>query len=141
MKPDTLKIALWSINFRRRISNLGDWVSLVEDQIKNAKDEGSDLLVLPEYVSEHWMAFAPSPLKPTDEIPWMATQSEEVITSLQYLSIKHDIALLGGTIPVAGVSGQFHNRAHFFTPDRPVVTQDKLSLTPNEKDKDAWFKK
>lgn len=139
MRTPTLKIALWSINFRSKLSNHGDWLTLVEEQIANAKGGNAELLILPEYASEHWMAFAPETLKPTEEISWMATKSAEAIAAMQALSTKHDIAILCGTIPVASTSGQYHNRAHFFTPDGEMIVQDKLSLTPNEQDKDAWL--
>ena len=139
MQTENLNIALWSINFRRKLSNLGDWLALVEQQIANAKEGGAELLILPEYASEHWMAFAPDTLHPTEEIPWMAAKSAGVLAVLQALSTENNIAILAGTIPVAGISGQYHNRAHFFTPDRAVIVQDKLSLTPNEQDEDAWL--
>ncbi len=139
MQTETLNIALWSINFRRKLSNLGDWLALVEQQIANAKEGGAELLILPEYASEHWMGFAPETLAPSDEIAWMAAKSAGVLAVLQGLSSENDIAILAGTIPVAGVSGQYHNRAHFFTPDGAVVVQDKLCLTPNEQDEDAWL--
>ncbi len=139
MQTENLNIALWSINFRRKLSNLGDWLALVEQQIANAKAGGADLLILPEYASEHWLAFAPETVLPTEEIAWMAAKSAGVLAVLQALSSENDIAILAGTMPVAGTSGQYYNRAHFFTPDRAVVVQDKLSLTPNEKNKDAWL--
>ncbi len=139
MQSPTLEIALWSTNFRRKLSNLGDWLAIVEQQIANAKEGGADLLILPEYASEHWMAFAPATLHPSEEIPWMAAKSAGVLAVLQALSTENDIAILAGTIPVAGASGQYHNRAHFFTPDRAVIVQDKLSLTPNEQAEDAWL--
>ncbi|MGE4611282.1 MAG: nitrilase-related carbon-nitrogen hydrolase [Paracoccaceae bacterium] len=137
MRPDTLKIALWSVNFNRQISNLGNWLELVEQQITNAKSQGAELLILPEYASEHWLAFAPETLAPTDEIAWMAGHSKVVLTVLQALSQQHDIAILAGTFPVACAEG-FNNRAHFVTPDGAMIAQDKLSLTPNETNPDAW---
>ena len=139
MQTEILKIALWSINFRRKLSNLGDWLALVEQQIANAKEGGAELLILPEYASEHWMAFAPDTLHPTEEIPWMAAKSAGVLAVLQALSTENEIAILAGTIPVVGASGQYHNRAHFFTPNKAVIVQDKLSLTPNEQAEDAWL--
>jgi len=139
MQAESLNIALWSINFRRKLSNLGDWLALVEQQIANAKDGGADLLILPEYASEHWMAFAPETLHPSEEIAWMAAKSAGVLAVLQALSTENDIAILAGTMPVAGTSDQYHNRAHFFTPGKPVVIQDKLSLTPNEQNENAWL--
>ncbi len=137
MHPDTLKIAMWSVNFNRPISNLGNWLELVEKQITNAKSQGADLLILPEYASEHWLAFAPKALAPTEEIAWMAGHGTVVLTVLQALSQQHDIAILAGTFPVACAEG-FNNRAHFVTPYGAMIAQDKLSLTPNEINPEAW---
>lgn len=139
MQTETLKIALWSINFRRKLSNLGDWLAIVEQQIANAKAGGAELLILPEYASEHWMAFAPTDLPVTEEIPWMATKSAGVLAVLRALAVEQNIAILAGTIPVSGDAGQYHNRAHFFTSEGAVIVQDKLSLTPNEQDENAWL--
>jgi len=94
MQIENLNIALWSINFRRKLSNLGDWLALIEQQIANAKEGGADLLVLPEYASEHWLTFAPDTLHPTEEISWMAAKSAGVLAVLQALSTENGIASL-----------------------------------------------
>jgi predicted amidohydrolase len=42
-------------------------------------------------------------------------------------------------MPVADGKGGFLNRAHLFLPDGREIIQDKLCLTPAERDPAAWF--
>ena len=141
--PDKLTIALWAVNLARPLNGLGAWAAAVEAQMVRAKAEGAELLVLPEYMSEQWLSFAPEGIGPAEEIPWMAAQAEAALQAIAPLPAKHGVALLAGTLPVklepAPETGSpYVNRAHLLLPDGRVIRQDKLCLTPGEKDPEAW---
>lgn len=112
--------------------------------MESAAASGADLLVMPEFAAEHWLAFAPRDLSPRDEIPWLASHAEEALERLRPLPARHDIGLLAGTMPVSITRNgpgapPAVNRAHLLLPDGRVVTQDKLCLTPVERNPQGWL--
>ncbi|MEH6629469.1 MAG: nitrilase-related carbon-nitrogen hydrolase [Halopseudomonas aestusnigri] len=150
MTNGNLSVALWAVNLDIPLNSLAEWVGQVRTRVESAKNAGADLLIMPEYVSEQWMSFAPSGICPDEEISWMVTQVSEAKELLKELAASYEIALLAGTFPVA-IDGKdniseepvndndgYYNRAHLFLPDGTYITQDKLSLTPNEQDTNAW---
>jgi predicted amidohydrolase len=141
--PDTLTLALWAVNLKQPLNGIGGWAAAVEAQMAKAKAEGAEMLVMPEYMSEQWLSFAPDDLGAADEVPWMARHAEEALAAIAHLPAKYDMALLAGTMPVetdppADGGSPYVNRAHLLLPDGRVVRQDKLSLTPSEQEPDAW---
>jgi predicted amidohydrolase len=67
----------------------------------------------------------------------MATQAADILPRLGEIASGAGIALLSGTAPSV-VGAAYVNRATLFLPDGRVHTQDKLSLTPDERDPEAW---
>jgi predicted amidohydrolase len=142
--PNTVTIALWALNVGHPLVGLDDFAALVEVRMAEAAGQGADLLMLPEYVAEHWLWFAPQPLARPAELDWMARQAEEVVPRLAPLPKRHGIALLAGAMPVrkrdARPGGPRHrNRAHLFLPDGRAVTQDKLCLLPVEANPQGYW--
>lgn len=134
-----LTLALWAINLGRPLNGLEAWVASIEDKMRDMQAEGVDLLLLPEYACEQWLSFKPEGLRPDQEIAWMAEQADLVLPLLAPLAARYDMALLAGTMPVAHGAGEFRNRAWLFLPDGRQIWQDKLCLTPFEKDPDTWL--
>jgi predicted amidohydrolase len=136
---DTLDLALWSADLGHPLEGLGAWASLVERQLVAAKAAGAPLVVMPEWISAHWLAFAPADLAATAEVAWMADQSGAALTLLRTLVARHRVALVAGTMAHAHGHGRFTNRAWILLPDGGVLYQDKLCLTPGEREADGWF--
>jgi predicted amidohydrolase len=135
----SLTVALWAANLARPLNGIGAWAALVDQQMAEAKAQGARILVMPEYVSAHWLAFAPEGLPKTGEIAWMAEQGEAALAAIRPLVGKHDMALLAGSMPVkAERPGEYLNRAWLLLPDGRTYFHDKLVLTPGEKDPDGW---
>lgn len=67
----------------------------------------------------------------------MAEQAPAALELLRPLPARHGVALLAGTMPWAESDG-FRNRAWLLLPDGRVIAQDKLCLTPGEKEPDYW---
>lgn len=144
-RKDFATVALWATNMAQPLNGIDAWLSKVEEKLAEAAAGGADILVLPEYASEQWLGYAPGRLKPTEEIGFMAEEAAKALSALPAIVEKAGIALLAGTVPVpdpdadpAGDEPKHLNRAHLILPDGRVVAQDKLCLTPGEKDPAAW---
>lgn len=143
---DNLTLALWATNLAQPLNGLEAWAARVEERMAEARAEGADLLVMPEYMAEQWLSFAPAGLDATDEIAWMADRAPAALELLRPLVAKHGLALLAGTMPVRTAPSAcepagtppFRNRAYLLLPDGRVAAQDKLCLTPGEKDPAGW---
>lgn len=137
---ETLGVALWSTNLSFPVSSMQNWIDHVEAQIASATQQGARVFLMPEYVSEQWMHFAGKTLKPTEQIAWMARQVEKALPPLQALSKKYDMLVVAGSVPYPFPDAEppFQNRSHIFFPDGKMLTQNKLCLTPKEKNKEGW---
>ena len=136
---ETITVALWAANLATKLNGIAAWIATVDQQLAEAKTAGARILVMPEFVSEHWLSYAPSGLKITEEIPWMAEQGEAALAALQPLAARYDIAILAGTMPVkAGNGRDYVNRAWLLLPDGRTIAYDKVVLTPGEKNPEAW---
>jgi predicted amidohydrolase len=134
-------IALWAVNMAFPTTSLEAWLSSVEHRLADAAAAGADLLLMPEYACSQWLSFRPSKLDSRQEVPWLAEQAVAVLPTLTALVEEKGIGLLAGTMPSAVPAG-WSNRAFLFLPegDRVIVaTQDKLCLTPSEKDPNGWM--
>lgn len=141
--PQSITLALWATNLSVPLNGLGAWAAAIDARMAEAREQGAELLVMPEYAAEQWLSFAPGDLGPTEEIPWLAEQSAAALEALRGLPARHGVALLAGTMPVAVERGRdgappIVNRAHLLLPDGSVHPQDKLCLTPPERDPAGW---
>ncbi|MFM9843028.1 MAG: nitrilase-related carbon-nitrogen hydrolase [Dongiaceae bacterium] len=136
---ETVTVALWAANLATKLNGIAAWIATVDQQLAEAKAAGARILVMPEFVSEHWLSYAPSGLKITEEIPWMAEQGEAALAALQPLAARYDMAILAGTMPVKADNGRdYLNRAWLLLPDGRAIPYDKVVLTPGEKNPEAW---
>ena len=142
-KGDSLSVALWATHLGSPLAGLGDWLSLVAANMQRAADAGAHVLVMPEYAAEHWLAFAPRGIALHEEIPWLASLAGEALAGLAPLPARFGVGLLAGTMPISVADGRDDgppvvNRAHLLLPDGRVIEQDKLCLTPVEKNPEGW---
>lgn len=136
-------VALWVTNIAVPVNGIEAWAANVEAQMATAAKAGAKLLVMPEYAAEQWLSFAPGGLAPSEEIPWMAGHAGAALSALRPLPARHGIGLLAGTMPVDREGGEdgappHVNRAHLILPDGRIIAQDKLCLTPPEKNPGGW---
>lgn len=134
---DSYRIALWATNLGPRFDRLEAWLDHVEDKARDAAAKGARLLVMPEYAAEAWLGFKPEGLRPDQEMAWLAEIAAEALPPLRRLANAAGISLLPGTMPWT-VAGRERNRAWLITPDGRLMAQDKLCLTPFEKDSGTW---
>ena len=137
MDMNTVTLALWASNLSRPLASLDEWVDVAAAKIAEAEAGGADLLLLPEWISSHWLTFAPADLARGHEVAWMAAQTEAALAGLARALSGRKLALAAGTMPVAEAGG-FVNRGQLLLPDGARGYQDKLCLTPFEKRVGGW---
>ena len=141
---ETLTAALWAVNINLPTASLAAWTASVEAQMAQAQAGGAQLLMLPEFACAQWLSFAPAGLALTNQVPWLASLADEALAALRPLPARYGIALLPGTLPYAEAAGKnkapaYYNRAFLLLPDGRIFTQDKLCLTPSERNPEGWF--
>ncbi|MBM3534641.1 MAG: nitrilase [Alphaproteobacteria bacterium] len=135
---DAVTLALWAASLSRPLGSLSEWLGVAEAKLDEAEAAGADLLMLPEWMASHWLSFMPAGLPRTREVAWMAEQTEQALPALARAVAKRRLSLLAGSMP-APVPGGWVNRAHLLLPDGARAHQDKLCLTPFEKNPAAWL--
>ncbi len=136
---NSVTLALWAANLEPPLNGVDAWATGIEAKMKEAKADGARLLVTPEYHCQQWLSFAPDGIQPHEEIPWLASQGPAALEAVRPLARRYGLGLLAGTMPVPNQAGGFLNRAHLFLPDGREIVQDKLCLTPAERDPAAWY--
>jgi predicted amidohydrolase len=135
--PDTFRLALWATNLTLPMADLQAWLARVEARARQAAAVGARLLVMPEYACEAWLGFKPRGLRPDQEIAWLAGIAADALPGLRRIAAEAGITLLPGTMPWT-VGDRYRNRAWLLAPDGRLAAQDKLCLTPFERDPASW---
>ena len=135
---DTITVALWAANLEPPLNGVPAWAAGIEQKMAEARVDGARLLVTPEYHCQQWLSFAPAGIRPHEEIAWLASQGPAALDAVRPLARTYGLGLMAGTMPVPDGRGGFRNRAHLFLPDGREIRQDKLCLTPAERDPAAW---
>ncbi|MBO6935174.1 MAG: bifunctional GNAT family N-acetyltransferase/carbon-nitrogen hydrolase family protein [Deltaproteobacteria bacterium] len=97
-----------------------------------ANEYGCHVLVFPELVAAPLLASLP-PTSSADEMRALAGLHSAYLEVFQELAKEHHLYIVAGSHPVLRDDALF-NVAHLLTPRGNVYTQDKLHLTPTERD-------
>ena len=136
---ETVTLALWARNLAEPMEDFEAWAAATARGISKAKADGAEMAVLPEYMTAQFLSFAPDDLAPAKEIAWLAEWSGRAREAIRKIAREAGIAVLAGTMPWPQGRGHFTNRAHLCLPDGRVFHQDKLALTPNERNAERWL--
>ncbi len=113
-----------------------DWASLsakIETWVKEAADAGAELLLFPEYGGcEAVLVGPPSDTSAKTWAERMAAAANDWLTLHADLAKKYDVHILAGSLCAAD-GERLVNRAYLVAPDGSSVFQDKLILTPYER--------
>lgn len=112
-------------------SDFNAYANKLENIVKNVKEQGSQLVLLPEYVGlELFSLLHESEL--TKQLEKLQTYIPQLLKLWQELAKKYQIYLQPGTTIVA-VNDEFYcNRAYLISPSGDIAFQDKMHLTSYE---------
>jgi len=113
-----------------------DWKDLennVEFFVETADTYDSHFLVMPEYFTAQMFSTMPRDLEPDKAIRKLSGFHDKYLSMFKRFAKKHQLYIIGGSIPVKRDDGHLYNVSHFFTPTGKVYTQDKLHITPWER--------
>jgi predicted amidohydrolase len=134
-KLDTLKIAAAQYPIDQPAS-LGEWQDKVARWVADGAATGAELLVFPEYAAiEQAACFGPEvygDLNTTLET--VAGLAGERVAFHGELAKKHGVHILVGSGPLRKSDGRFVNAAQLVTPGGQVGEQEKIIMTPFERD-------
>lgn len=135
MTPTTIKIASAQYPIGQPKS-LAEWETKVELWVKTGAATGADLLVFPEYAAiEQAACFGPevyADLRRT--LAKVAELAEARVKLHSTLAQKHNVHILVGSGPMLKADGRFVNAAQLVTPGGLTGVQEKLVMTPFERD-------
>jgi predicted amidohydrolase/GNAT superfamily N-acetyltransferase len=117
----------------RRIASWEDFEHQVDFFVSTAEGYDCHLLLLPELFTVQLFATLSEQLSSLDSIKWLADQTPRYLDLFQRLARRSGLLIVAGTHPVHSPTG-IRNVAHLFSPSGNVYTQDKLHVTPNERE-------
>ncbi|NIK79147.1 putative amidohydrolase [Paenibacillus castaneae] len=101
--------------------------------IKDAVDRGAKLLLFPEYLTAHLLSFKPA-MTHYAACHYLDSFTDAYRHFFQQSSCEYGVAIVGGT-HITQEKGGFVNKASLFFPDGRIEEQNKLHLTPEERDR------
>lgn len=113
-----------------------EWKAKVASWVEEGAATGAELLVFPEYAAIEQAAFLGpevyGDLRATLER--VAALTGERVAFHAALAARHGVHILVGSGPVRGAGGRFVNAAQLVTPAGAVGVQEKMIITPFERD-------
>lgn len=116
----------------RRVASWDDFEDQVWFFAEHAAEEGVDFLLYPEFLSTQLLSLPGSPTEPAKAMRGLLDYTERYVKLFTEIAKDSGAFVVGGTHPTEGPNGRLRNTAFMFTPNGPVVRQDKLHLTPWE---------
>jgi predicted amidohydrolase/ribosomal protein S18 acetylase RimI-like enzyme len=90
-------------------------------------------LLFPELFTAQLFSLMPADWDTRTAIKELAGQTERYLDLFKRLASQHRLHIMGGSHPVLR-EDKLYNVAHLFTPSGNVYTQDKLHITPSERE-------
>jgi predicted amidohydrolase/ribosomal protein S18 acetylase RimI-like enzyme len=117
-------------------SNVGSWVDFrrsVEFFVDAADDYHAHLLVFPELFTLQLLTTMPG-ISDRAAMARLAAMIDEYRGMFAELAQERGLYIIGGSTPLER-DGQRYNVGHLFTPSGAIHTQDKLHVTPHERER------
>ena len=115
----------------RPIQSFEDLERSVEFFVDSADSYHCHFLLLPEYFTYQLLSFQRR-LSMKEVAVELSRYTDRYIEMFTRFARKYNIYIIGGSHPVCR-EGKFYNTAHLFAPTGNVYTQDKLHITPAER--------
>ncbi|HET8940797.1 MAG TPA: bifunctional GNAT family N-acetyltransferase/carbon-nitrogen hydrolase family protein [Rudaea sp.] len=118
---------------QRRIATFDDFAEQIEYFADSASSYDSHLLLFPEFVTAQLFSTMERGTKLPDAVAQLVAMAPRIDALFQDLAIRHRLHLVSGTTPVLTERG-LRNVAHLYTPSGASYTQEKLHVTPAERE-------
>ncbi|NJN53719.1 MAG: GNAT family N-acetyltransferase [Anaerolineae bacterium] len=116
----------------RPIRSWEEFEQIVTFFVMTADSYHCHFLLLPELFTVQLMSLMPSDLDPLTAVQQLVTYTEQYQELFSRLAQKHRLYIIAGSHPIER-EGKLYNAAHLFTPSGQMHTQDKLHITPFER--------
>jgi len=132
---DTLRVAAAQYPIGQPAS-LADWEQKIAEWVASGANTGAELLVFPEYAAiEQAAAFGPDVYNDLGAtLDAVAKEAGARVALHTELARKHRVHILVGSGPVRKADGRYVNAAQLVTPSGLVGEQEKIIMTPFERD-------
>ena len=117
----------------RRISTWAEFEQTVEFFCDTADTYHCHFLLFPEYFTAQLVCTLSEDLPFGQAVRELAKMTDQYIALMRRLAQSRGLYIIGGSHPVLR-EGVLYNVAHIFTPSGQVQTQDKLHITPGERE-------
>ncbi|WP_027091481.1 carbon-nitrogen hydrolase family protein [Cohnella thermotolerans] len=128
-----MKMRVSAVQFELRdVEHFGAFEEQVKHYVRNASEYGSKFVLFPEFVTTPLLAIGDTTGRgrPVGEL---ADYTEAYRTLFSGLAQEYGMYIVGGT-HVTRAGDKLRNTAFLFAPDGRVFTQDKLHITPTERE-------
>lgn len=117
-------------------ASLAEWETKVRQWVADGAKTGAELLLFPEYAAiEQAHAFGPEVYGDLNAtLTKVAAEAGARIALHAELAKKHNVHIVVGSGPVQKADGRFVNAAQIVTPSGVVGEQEKIIMTPFERD-------
>lgn len=116
----------------RSITSWDEFAQIANFFAMSADTYHAHFLVLPELLTVQLFSLLPSDVDAKTAVHHLTTYTEQYIALFKELAQKYRLYIVGGSHPTMR-DGKLFNVAYFFTPSGNVYTQDKLHVTPYER--------
>jgi len=133
VRQSVRKIRVCAAQYEMRpIRTWAEFASQVDFFVTTAEEYSCHFLVFPELFTVQLFETLPPKTEPKRAIEMLADMGDRYRDLMQLCAQRARLFIIGGSHPVMGPDG-IRNVAHLFTPSGNVYTQDKLHVTPSER--------
>ena len=117
------------------VSDFAVWQQKVGSWVSEAAENGARLLLFPEYASMELAAIDPATASDLHQSLRSVIELGEAVGSFhKTLAEKHDVIIVGGTMPTCLPDDRVVNRASIYMPEGRSSFQDKIVMTRFERE-------
>lgn len=127
-----MKMRVSAVQFQLRdCDNIEAFKEQVTHYVRNAAEYNSDFVLFPEFITTPLLSIGRA--SEGQPIHRLAEYTDEYVSLFSGLAKEYGMYIIGGT-HVTGNEAKLRNTAFLFAPDGTYQTQDKLHITPTEKE-------
>ncbi|CAA7612295.1 carbon-nitrogen hydrolase family protein [Magnetospirillum sp. SS-4] len=130
-----LSMRIGAIQYQqRRIASFEEFGTQVEYFVDVVASYRGDFAVFPELFTLQLLSIDNKPLSPQEAIASLSSYEERFKELMSGLAVRHNVNIIGGSIPSKAEDGTIRNVCYVFLRDGSIHSQAKIQPTPNERD-------